>query len=1262
MHLKLIRFTLLLSFVLTPAAQGATWTWDGQSTNSPAWDETTNWSGGSIPVSASGTDLIFADSPLQAASNNLGTFSLHNLTFTGTSSKAIFGDPLQLYGSIVNAGVGAGYLFAPILLGADASIDARQGDLLILSNVVNNGHTLTLEGARPVYLYGAVSGAGGLTVDNSGMAFLAASNSYTGATRVNHGYLNAMDHSLWGTTSLVVQGSSTASVSYTSDLFHGQSQNRQALVTGSNALLLLNSGGLTMSGVSNTITVTNGGRIAGSMLAVGYDSASAGNALVVNGHGSRVDLDSQLLMGTGTASRLTVQNGGVVWAPSIYMFGSNHYALVTGAGSIVSGAQMIVGGVGGGHDTLAVEQGGRVQMSQIGLSGDQSAIRVSGAGSALESAYVTVGAMGSTPDARVAVSNGGQLNVYSIQGTSYASNTLFTVTGTGSSAGMTGGNISFYNTTHIEVRDGAKLQGSLQLAGNSNEVIASGAGTTMTSGMAHAISGADNRLAVSNGAVLSAAVLNVSGERNTVIFDGSGTGVSLPGGLNLSSSSGVLRVTGGATLTGNLGLDTTADVLFSGPGTRISGSITPFTSYGGGGSLTVSDGACVAGTQAVVYVPLTITGAGTTWSNSSTLYTYSSLNLTDGARLDADGTMVNGYGWSTTLVSGAGTVWSNRSGMSVQGQSLKVLDGARIDAGPGAQLNCVTVLVDGAGTKINSAGTMVLGSQYTGETAIRNGAQVRANMVQLMSTTTRVEGAGSRVTAQGNLVLLGNKLLVLDGAEILSATSYVANGISDIEIGGAGSVWSNSGDLHLGDLSYQSTLLVRDGGRLYSGSTFLGTNTIDSMNLVTITGTGSLWRVNGDLVTDSMAGRSNVVRIENGAAMISRNVLLGQTYSNAGVGRTELIVDSATFSNSGTLVVGGDTTDNLVEFSGGTKAYSGSATLGNGANAYGNSVVVADTGTVWNVGTLTVGADGWYSAVAASNGGVINAGTVSIGGPGQSGANGQVKVLAGSELHASSIEVGGGNNWGNQLNISGGVVSADSVAIRSGGAVTLDDGTLTAGYLSKTSSMYGSFTFNSGMLNVSSTKYVRTVAWGVGDGTQSATLNLVGGQSNRHEFSAGLIIKPNAYLVGEGTIVGDVEIDGTLSPGHSAGAITVDGNLTLDDSATTLMQVFGTNSLDYDRMIADSVSYGGTLVVSFVSFTPSNGMVFQLFDAGTSSGSFSATNSGAYVQGVFDSLTGEFLVTNVIPEASTLSLLMMGLAWLRRSTLRRPRTARARNG
>ena len=1252
MHFMPPRLTWILLPLLALNAHGASWTWDGGATNT-AWSDPTNWVGDAVPISAPDTDLIFPYSVVSLASNGLGTFQLHELIFTNTSQSGLVGDPLQLYNRIVNNGSGSAYLFTPILLAADAVFGAEQGQLNIMSNVVNNGHTLSVEGAYPTYLYGTISGAGGLTINNSGLAFLAASNSYTGETWINGGTLYAMEHSLNGTTSLVVQGTSTAIIYQTSDLFKNDARNRQALITGSNALLLLNSSGLTMNGVSNTITVTNGGKIEGSMLSVGYDAASAGNALVVNGHGSRMDL-GQLLMGTGTASRLTVQNGGVVWAPLINMFGSNHTALVTGSGSVVSGALMTVGGVEGGHDTLAVEQGGRVQITQIGLSGDQSAIQVSGAGSTLESSYLTVGAMGSTPDARIAVSNSGQLNVYNIQGTSYASNTLFTVTGTGSSAGMAGGNISFYNTTRIEVRDGAKLQGSLQLIGNSNEVIASGAGTMMTSGITHVIMGTDNSLAVSNGAVLSAAVLNVSGERNSVIFDGSGTHVSLlGGGLNLSSSGSVLRVTGGATLAGNLGLDTTADVLFDGSGTRVSGDITPVTISGLSGSITASGGADVVCTQALVYVPLTITGAGTTWSNSGYLQAYS-LNLTGGARLDADYSTVNGLSYGT-VVSGAGTVWSNRNGINAMNSSFAVLDGARVDAGGYQSIfNCSTVLVDGVGSMINSTGMVVLGYGY--ESTIRNGGQVQAGMLVLQTTTTRVEGAGSSLAAHDNFVLLGNKLLVLGAAEVLSATSYMAGGLSDVEIGGAGSVWSNSGTLHIGDQasSSRSTVLVSDGGRLYTTDAILGTNLYESMNQVTITDTGSLWQVNGDLTTDAKSGYTNSIRVENGAALAAKNITLGQTYSTAGVGRAELLVDSATFSNSGTLVVGGDTISNLVDFSGGTEAYSASAILGNGANAYGNRVTVQDTGTVWNVGTLTVGADGWYSAVAASNGGVINAGTVSIGGSGYSGANGQVKVLAGSELHASSIEVGGGNNWGNQLNVSGGVVSADSVAIRSGGAMTLDDGTISVDYLSKTSSMYGSFSFNSGILNVSSTKYVRSVAWAVGDGTHSATLNLTGSQSNRHEFSAGLIIKPNAYLTGNGTIVGDLDVQGTLSPGHSAGTITVDGDLTLDDSATTLMQVYGTN---YDKIVCSSVSYGGTLVVSFVSFTPTNGTLIKLFDAETYSGSFSFTNSTGTASGVFNPSTGEFLVTDVIPEAGTFSLLVIGLACLRKWTRRTSRTS-----
>lgn len=108
-------------------------------------------------------------------------------------------------------------------------------------------------------------------------------------------------------------------------------------------------------------------------------------------------------------------------------------------------------------------------------------------------------------------------------------------------------------------------------------------------------------------------------------------------------------------------------------------------------------------------------------------------------------------------------------------------------------------------------------------------------------------------------------------------------------------------------------------------------------------------------------------------------------------------------------------------------------------------------------------------------------------------------------------------------------------------------------------------------------------------GTGKLTLN------GSHTFTGSLTVS-NGTLAGNGTFAGalNVTAGGTLAPGASVGVMTVNSNVTL--AGTTIMELdrVGLVSTN-DRLVAPTITAGGTLLVTNIGPTLVNGTTFQLF-------------------------------------------------------------------
>jgi len=107
-------------------------------------------------------------------------------------------------------------------------------------------------------------------------------------------------------------------------------------------------------------------------------------------------------------------------------------------------------------------------------------------------------------------------------------------------------------------------------------------------------------------------------------------------------------------------------------------------------------------------------------------------------------------------------------------------------------------------------------------------------------------------------------------------------------------------------------------------------------------------------------------------------------------------------------------------------------------------------------------------------------------------------------------------------------------------------------------------------------------------------------------------------LAGSGSFSGPVAVNGaTLSPGTTGlGILTINNNLTLNGTSTTVMELNATTSTNDVVQGLAQITYGGTLQVNNLAGTPALGQSFKLFSATTVANKFAVTNLPALTGGL----------------------------------------------
>lgn len=458
------------------------------------------------------------------------------------------------------------------------------------------------------------------------------------------------------------------------------------------------------------------------------------------------------------------------------------------------------------------------------------------------------------------------------------------------------------------------------------------------------------------------------------------------------------------------------------------------------------------------------------------------------------------------------------------------------------------------------------------------------------------------------------------------------------------------------------------------------TNSGTGTGATTISGTigSSVAAVVQSSATSLLVLANNNALYAHGVTILSGTVSATSSVNALGTGTVTL---GATSGSANTTLLGDTRTfANAINVSAGN---SGLATLGNSGSA---STVFSGLISVNN--NLVVNAAGTGSVNLSGAGGSALSGTGNVTFTSSNPAGTTVTLAGNNSAFTGNLVVDSGTL---RVNSANALSSANTVAVNSGTATFnlfdnnqtiagLNDGANGGGLVTNSSGNVrtltlggsGTYAFSGSLAaatpaNLALTKNgagrqtltgnsTYTGATNITAGTLIVGVNGVGSLGN-----TAVTVGASAALGGSGTIGGPVTISGTLAPGNSPGTLTINNSLTLNSSASTLMELGGSLISDYDRVIGvTNLTLDGVITVSLVNaYTPGFGDSFDLFDWSgllTSSGFNIATDLILPTLGGGNSWDTSAFLTNgtitVVPEPSTTALAVTGgaalLVWLRR--------------
>jgi len=634
--------------------------------------------------------------------------------------------------------------------------------------------------------------------------------------------------------------------------------------------------------------------------------------------------------------------------------------------------------------------------------------------------------------------------------------------------GTNGGNTTLNITAPSTVSNARGYVGYDASSTNNVVTVHDGGASWNSSGtLAVGNSGSGNQLVVSNGATAFSdggfVGSNPGATNNRAVIAGANSlwncGNSVALAVGNSGSGNQLVVNDGAMISsGNssLGENSTAN----NNSAMITGANSQWNTYtlligksGGGNQLVVSNGAAISSGNSSLGENSTgdnnravITGTTSQWncgitftigdqgsgnqlvvSNAGTLFVWDS----DVDEYDGIGILGNQSGANDNVarVTGAGSLWTILGDLTVglngTGNQLIVSGGAAVDNGNakiGDNSANNLVFVTGAGSGWTNGALSVGNSGSYNQVVVSNSAVLRStiglvgNLGGAWYNTARVTGASALWANSGDLYVGSagsyNQLVVSSGATVRNLTGRVGGqsfaDYNTAQVTGAGSLWTNNGDLYIGDSGGHNDLTVSAGAVVRNIIGRIGSQYTSSFNTATVDGSGSLWTNSGDLFVGE-SGSDSQLTVTGGGTVVAKNLTLGfdtfyssgnsvtvnggtlRLTSGAGAGtldirRGTLELDSGSVTattllatngsaspivfNGGTLSAGAATVSNSQPLVvGGTFSSARYELLGNGLHTFADGLFIANHTTLTNSGGTGASING---PVTVQNGGKID--------------------------------------------------------------------------------------------------------------------------------------------------------------------------------------------------------------------------------------------------------------------------------------------------
>ncbi len=816
-----------------------------------------------------------------------------------------------------------------------------------------------------------------------------------------------------------------------------------------------------------------------------------------------------LTVGDAGNGTMTVQDAGVVSNVNGFVGnknGSTSTVTVDGTGSTWTNSQMLHVGVDG-NGTLDIQSGGAVT-NTFGFIGEKSdgvgVANVKNNGSTWMMTQQL--AVGDSGNGTMNISKGGVVtSEVSFVGNEKNSVGLVTVDGKNSKWSATETDLAVDGMGTMHITNGGTVDSTFATIGATNSSV--GLATVDGTGSNWTISGLDftvgqhgsGTLQITNGGLVSnddgfigefsdspLATASVDGMGSKWTnsgdfwagYEGNAT-LSITGGGLVSNVNGTIAFA--STSTATVTVDgTNGASTWTNTGTLVVGDAGNGTlNVLAGGTVTNTDG--TIGNQSGSVGAANIDGAGSTWTNSGTLRVglngNATLSITNGATVTVNGSFARiaeeATSTSSATVDGAGSTWALAGDLDVARAGIGMLtiqNGGTVNmtgAGKRASIGVVsgstgTATVDGTGSTLTVPGNLIVGESGNGTLLVENGGLATSGNGFIGKNSgsvgvATVDGSGSKWDLSSNTLTIGGDgngtLNITAGGNVTDTTAIMGDSATSsgtATIDGAGSTWTNNGDLIVAKDGSTALLTISNGGVV---TNLTADVSLDPGSNGTAIVDGGGWTSSALYVGGGSggAGGTGLVRIINGGVVNAPTMVVwdqGTLEVNSGykINSSNLVFDGGTlrtlddtnFSNSADLAAGGI----IVDSNGFTSTLSGVFTGNGGLTKIGDGTIIISSDNFYvgdtniNAGTLRVDGSitsntfvnpgGTLGGIGTVFGNVVNSGnvnpgdspgTLTISGNYTQHSNGTLTIEIASATTHDLLAVGNAANLDGTLNI-----------------------------------------------------------------------------------------------------------------------------------------------------------------------------------------------------------------------------------------------------